>query len=39
MKTPIPDSTRDAMWQFFYQTSIPRLVAKEKKRRQEATKS
>lgn len=30
MKLPVTPSTQDAMWQFFYKTSIPRLIKKQK---------
>lgn len=28
----IPDEIKDEMWQFFYKTSIPRLIAKQKEK-------
>lgn len=30
MKLPVTKETKDAMWQFFYKTSIPRLIAAQK---------
>ncbi|MGG0644296.1 hypothetical protein ABE021_10170 [Sporosarcina gallistercoris] len=32
MKLPVTKETKDAMWQFFYKTSIPRLIAAHKKK-------
>ncbi len=32
MKLDITDETWDAMWQFFYKTSIPRLIAEQKEK-------
>lgn len=38
MELPVTEATKQAMWDFFYKTSIPRLIKQEEEKRKQQQK-